>query len=124
MLVGGGGGCVEKPGVTPEGCVIGVGAAGVPNLSPGVLPSPLPPPEGAFGGMSRVEGDLRALPMAMLSKGSLLSFFSEKMVQTTGLEGRYQDSICYNVSTQHQSNSKSLVVCTKELAGFFFADFR
>ena len=90
MLVGGGGGCVEKAavrvGVTPEGCVMGVGAAGVPNLSPGVLPSPLPPPEDAFG-MSRVEGDFRALPMAMLSKGSLLSFFSEKMVQTTGLEG-------------------------------------
>ena len=88
MFVGGGG-CVEKPGVTVgatlEGCVIGVGAAGVPNLSPGVLPSLLPP-DGAFG-MSRVEGDLRALPMAMLSKGSLLSFFSEKMVQTTGLEG-------------------------------------
>ena len=87
MFVGGGG-FVEKPGVTVgatlEGCVIGVGAAGVPNLSPGVLPSLLPP-EGTFG-ISRVEGDLRALPMAMLSKGSLLSFFSEKMVQTTGLE--------------------------------------
>ena len=65
--------------------MIGVGAAGVPNLSPGVLPSLLPP-DGTFG-MSRVEGDFRALPMAMLSKGSLLSFFSEKMVQTTGLEG-------------------------------------
>ena len=102
MLVGGGGGCAEKPGLrlgaTPEGCVIGVGAAGVPNLSPGVLPSPLPPPEGAFGGMSRVEGDLRALPMAMLSKGSLLSFFSEKMVQTTGLEGN-QDNLLQRFDT-------------------------
>ena len=98
MLVGGGGGCVEKAGVTPEGCVIGVGAAGVPNLSPGVLPSPLPPPEGPFGGMSRVEGDLRALPMAMLSKGSLLSFFSEKMVQTTGLEGD-QDNLLQRFDT-------------------------
>ena len=98
-------------GATPEGCVIGVGAAGVPNLSPGVLPSLLPP-DGTFG-MSRVEGDFRALPMAMLSKGSLLSFFSEKMVQTTGLEGN-QETTYYNVSTQHQLNSNSSISTKKQ----------